>query len=231
MLKFMLIILDGFGLRQETNGNAIAQANTPNLDKIMENCPLSKIETSGKYVGLPDGIMGNSEVGHMNLGAGRIVKQDLVRINDAIKSNELKNNPQLQKVYNHIKNNSSTLHLMGLVSDGGVHSHLDHFNYIISTALQSGIEKIALHAFTDGRDSSPVSGINYIKQLESFLPQNEDCRVATICGRYYAMDRGNRWDRVESAYRMLIHLEGEKFSNSEFLPHKTDKDFRPDDCR
>ena len=169
MLKFMLIILDGFGLRQEKEGNAIAQANTPTLDRMMNDCPLSKIETSGKFVGLPDGIMGNSEVGHMNMGAGRIVKQDLVRINDSIKSNELKNNTQLQNVFNHVQNNTSTLHIMGLISDGGVHSHLDHFEYILSTARECGVEKIAIHAFMDGRDTSPVSGINFINTLETFI--------------------------------------------------------------
>ena len=210
----MLIILDGFGLRQEKEGNAIAQANTPNLDRIMNDCPLSKIETSGKFVGLPDGIMGNSEVGHMNMGAGRIVKQDLVRINDSIKSNELKNNTHLQNVFNHVQNNTSTLHIMGLISDGGVHSHLDHFEYILSTARESGVEKIAIHAFMDGRDTSPVSGINFINTLETFITSDDQYRVTTVCGRYYAMDRDNRWERVETAYQMLIHSEGEKFPDA-----------------
>jgi 2,3-bisphosphoglycerate-independent phosphoglycerate mutase len=210
----MLIILDGFGLRQEKEGNAIAQANTPNLDRIMNDCPLSKIETSGKFVGLPDGIMGNSEVGHMNMGAGRIVKQDLVRINDSIKSNELKNNTHLQNVFNHVQNNTSTLHIMGLISDGGVHSHLDHFEYILSTARESGVKKIAIHAFMDGRDTSPVSGINFIKKLETYIASDDNYRVATVCGRYYAMDRDNRWERVGTAYQMLIHSEGIFFSDA-----------------
>ena len=210
----MLIILDGFGLRQEKEGNAIAQANTPNLDRIMNDCPHSKIETSGKFVGLPDGIMGNSEVGHMNMGAGRIVKQDLVRINDSIKSNELKNNPQLQNVFNHVKNNSNTLHIMGLISDGGVHSHLDHFEYILAAARENGVDKIAIHAFMDGRDTSPVSGINFIKKLETYIASDDNYRVATVCGRYYAMDRDNRWERVGTAYQMLIHSEGIFFSDA-----------------
>ena len=210
----MLIILDGFGLRQEKEGNAVALANTPTLDRMMNDCPLSKIETSGIFVGLPDGIMGNSEVGHMNMGAGRIIKQDLVRINDSIKSNELKNNTQLLKIFNHVKNNSSTLHLMGLISDGGVHSHLDHFEYILSTARDRGVDKIAIHAFMDGRDTSPVSGINFIIKLETFLDSDDNYTVATVCGRYYAMDRDNRWERVESAYGMLIHSEGEKFPDA-----------------
>ena len=210
----MLIILDGFGLRQEKEGNAVALANTPNLDRIMQDCPLSRIETSGKFVGLPEGIMGNSEVGHMNMGAGRIVKQDLVRINDSINSNELKNNTQLLKIFNHVKNNSSTLHLIGLISDGGVHSHLDHLEYILSTARDRGVDKIAIHAFMDGRDTSPVSGINFIIKLETFLDSDDNYGVATVCGRYYAMDRDNRWERVESAYGMLIHSEGEKFPDA-----------------
>jgi len=205
----MLIILDGFGLRQEKEGNAVAQANTPNLDRMMKECPLSKIETSGRFVGLPDGIMGNSEVGHMNMGAGRIVKQNLVRINDSIQSNELKNNFQLQNVFNHVKKKDSTLHIMGLISDGGVHSHLDHFEYILGTAHENGVHKIAIHAFMDGRDTSPMSGISFIDKLETFIASHDNYRIATLCGRYYAMDRDNRWERVETAYRMLVHSEGE----------------------
>jgi len=214
MIKFILIILDGFGLRKEEEGNAVAQANTPNLDKMMNNCPLSKIETSGKFVGLPDGIMGNSEVGHMNMGAGRIVKQDLVRINDSIKSNELKNNTQLQNVFNHVKNNDSTMHIMGLISDGGVHSHLDHFEYILAASRESGVEKIAIHAFMDGRDTSPVSGINFMNKLENFIASDKKYKVATVCGRYYAMDRDNRWERIEKAYKMLINSQGENYTDA-----------------
>ena len=214
MIKFILIILDGFGLRKEEEGNAVAQANTPNLDKMMNNCPLSKIETSGEFVGLPDGIMGNSEVGHMNMGAGRIVKQDLVRINDSIKSNELKNNTQLQNVFNHVKNNDSTMHIMGLISDGGVHSHLNHFEYILAVARENGVEKIAIHAFMDGRDTSPVSGINFMNKLENFIASDKKYKVATVCGRYYAMDRDNRWERIEKAYKMLINSQGENYTDA-----------------
>ena len=139
MLKFILIILDGFGLRDEKEGNAVAQANTPNLDQMLSECPVSNIETSGKFVGLPDGVMGNSEVGHMNIGAGRIVEQDLVRINDAIQLDELCNNSKLQNTFDYVKNNAGILHIMGLVSDGGVHSHLDHFKYILQTARDSNV--------------------------------------------------------------------------------------------
>ena len=127
----MLIILDGFGLREEEEGNAVAQANTPNLDQMMTECPVSKIETSGEFVGLPDGVMGNSEVGHMNIGAGRIVQQDLVRINNSITSDELRNNSNLKAIFQYVKNNTSTLHILGLVSDGGVHSHLDHYKFLV----------------------------------------------------------------------------------------------------
>ena len=214
MQKFLLIILDGFGLRDEWEDNAIAQANTPNLDRMLDECPLSKIETSGKFVGLPDGIMGNSEVGHMNMGAGRIVRQDLVRINDSVESDELKNNPRLQEVFQHVKSNDSTLHIMGLLSDAGVHSHLDHFKYIISNAKDLGVNNIAMHAFMDGRDTSPTSGIKYINQLESWIESDERYKIATICGRYFAMDRDTRWDRIESAYKMLIHSEGEKYTDA-----------------
>jgi 2,3-bisphosphoglycerate-independent phosphoglycerate mutase len=214
MQKFLLIILDGFGLRDEWEDNAIAQANTPNLDRMLDECPLSKIETSGKFVGLPDGIMGNSEVGHMNMGAGRIVRQDLVRINDSVESDELKNNPRLQEVFQHVKSNDSTLHIMGLLSDAGVHSHLDHFKYIISNAKDLGVNNIAMHAFMDGRDTSPISGIKYINQLESWIESDERYKIATICGRYFAMDRDTRWDRIESAYKMLIHSEGEKYTDA-----------------
>jgi 2,3-bisphosphoglycerate-independent phosphoglycerate mutase len=150
----------------------------------------------------------------MNMGAGRIVKQDLVRINDSIRSNELKNNTHLQNVFNHVQNNTSTLHIMGLISDGGVHSHLDHFEYILAAARENGVDKIAIHAFMDGRDTSPVSGINFIKKLETYIASDDNYRVATVCGRYYAMDRDNRWERVGTAYQMLIHSEGIFFSDA-----------------
>ena len=214
MLKFILIILDGFGLREEREGNAVAQANTPNLDQMLSECPVSKIETSGRSVGLPDGIMGNSEVGHMNIGAGRIVKQDLVRINDDILSDKLRNNSKLQAIFQHVKNNDSTLHLIGLISDGGVHSHLDHFKYILDIARDSNVDKIALHALTDGRDTSPTSGIDFTRQLESYITDDENFNIKTVCGRYYAMDRDSRWERIEKAYKMFLYGEGENYPDS-----------------
>ena len=145
-MKFILIILDGFGLREDENGNAYALGNTPNLDNLLQKKPLAVVETSGVHVGLPDGIMGNSEVGHTNIGAGRIVKQDLVRINDDIKNDQLKNNLNLQSIFNHVIENDSTLHLMGLLSDGGVHSHIDHFKYILNAAKNYGIKNNKLAA-------------------------------------------------------------------------------------
>ena len=214
MFKFILIILDGFGLRDEKEGNAIAHANTPTLDQMFNECPVSSIETSGKNVGLPDGIMGNSEVGHMNLGAGRIVKQNLVRINDAIESDLLRNNSNLKKNFQHVNKNNSTLHILGLLSDGGVHSHLDHYKYILQTARYSNVEKISLHVITDGRDTSPTSGINYVRNLGSYIQEDKGFRIASICGRYYAMDRDSRWERIEKSYRMYIHGEGEKHLDS-----------------
>jgi 2,3-bisphosphoglycerate-independent phosphoglycerate mutase len=155
---------------------------------MLSECPVSKIETSGRYVGLPDGIMGNSEVGHMNIGAGRIVKQDLVRINDAILSDQLHNNSKLQAIFKHVKNNDSTLHLIGLISDGGVHSHLDQTQYILDAARDFNVERITLHVITDGRDTSPTSGIDFARQLEAYIQDDEGFNIASICGRYYAME-------------------------------------------
>ena len=212
-MKFILIILDGFGLREDENGNAYALGNTPNLDNLLQKKPLAVVETSGVHVGLPDGIMGNSEVGHTNIGAGRIVKQDLVRINDDIKNNQLKNNLNLQSIFNHVIENDSTLHLMGLLSDGGVHSHIDHFKYILNAAKNYGVKNIAVHPFTDGRDTSPSSGKSYLMDLYNYLEELDCGRIATVCGRYYAMDRDNRWDRVETAYNMLIQSDGEHHDN------------------
>ncbi len=213
MLKFMLIILDGFGLRKESDANAIAQAKTPILDKMMSASPFSKIETSGKFVGLPDGVMGNSEVGHKSMGAGRIIKQDLVRINDSIRSNELQNNHNLQDCFNHVKTNNSTLHILGLLSDGGVHSQIDHLDYILKTARQFKIERIALHPITDGRDTPPKSAIGFIKHLQSQIKDDAGYKIASVSGRYYGMDRDSRWDRIEKAYRMLVYGIGNNYSD------------------
>ena len=215
MTKFILIILDGFGLRDEERGNAYKLANTPELDRLLNDCSMIPIETSGRFVGLPDGIMGNSEVGHMNMGAGRIVKQDLVKINDEIKSDNLKNNPELITLFNHVKSKKSTLHLAGLLSDGGVHSHIEHLKYMLKSAKDFGIKKVEIHAFMDGRDTAPDCGINYIKELEAYISEIGIGKISTVCGRYYAMDRDKRWDRIQLAYDMLVNGVGEKYSSAE----------------
>ena len=167
MLKFILIILDGYGLRKETKDNAIALAKTPNLDKIIKNNPIAEIKTSGHHVGLPKGLMGNSEVGHMNIGAGRIVKQNLVKINESIINNDFNNNHNLKKLFNYVKCNQGNLHLVGLVSDGGVHSHIEHFKHVISLAKNIGIKNLSIHAITDGRDTSPRSSLVFLTELSS----------------------------------------------------------------
>ena len=213
MSKFLLIILDGFGLSDKKEGNAVALANTPNLDLISKTNPMSSIETSGKYVGLPDRVMGNSEVGHMNIGAGRIVKQDLVRINDDIDTDQLKDNSILRETLNYTKEKKSTLHLMGLVSDGAVHSHINHFKYILRVAKNNGIKSVNIHAFTDGRDTAPNSGVNFLKDLNQYVEELGLGEIMTICGRYYAMDRDNRWERNKLAYKMLAYSDGDKFDS------------------
>ena len=214
MLKFILIILDGFGLRDEKEGNAVAQAQTYNIDQMLNTCPVSIIETSGKYVGLPDGIMGNSEVGHMNIGAGRIVKQDLVRINESISSDTLRHNINLNQIFNYVKNNDSTLHLMGLLSDGGVHSHIDHYRYIINVIRKFNLGSVVIHVITDGRDTSPNSSVKYIQELENLIKDDNNIKIASICGRYYAMDRDSRWDRIKKAYDLYIEGKGNRYIDS-----------------
>ena len=214
MTKFILIILDGFGLRDESIGNAYKLANTPEINRLLNDCPMVPIETSGKYVGLPDGVMGNSEVGHMNIGAGRIIKQDLVRINEQINKDKLKDHVELIKLFNHVKKYNSTLHLAGLLSDGGVHSHIDHLKYILKSAIQFGLEKINIHAFMDGRDTAPDQGINYINKIESDISELGGGKLVSICGRYYAMDRDKRWDRIKKAYKMLIYGKGDTYNSA-----------------
>jgi len=209
MIKFILIILDGFGLRDSTEGNAYALADTPELDRLLNDCPMIPVETSGKYVGLPDGVMGNSEVGHTNIGAGRIVKQDLVRINDSISTNDFGNIPNLNKMFTRVKQNQSTLHLMGLISDGGVHSHIDHLDYLLSCAKENDLQNVVIHAITDGRDTPPDGGIHFIDDVERIITKHGIGSIGTVCGRYYAMDRDNRWERTEKAYKMLINGHGE----------------------
>lgn len=196
--------MDGWGKGQVPDADAIYHANTPFIDNLYSQYPHSELITSGEAVGLPDGQMGNSEVGHLNLGAGRVVYQDLVRINKSITDNTLKDYKELQETFNQAKLRNNTLHLMGLVSDGGVHSHLNHLIKLVEYATESGITNIFIHAFTDGRDTDPKSGINFIEILEKSIAHTP-AKIVTVIGRYYAMDRDKRWDRVKLAYDALIH--------------------------
>ena len=204
----VLMILDGYGLRDDKHGNAVAEAATPVMDKLMAECPFVKGNASGMAVGLPDGQMGNSEVGHLNMGAGRIVYQDLTKITKAIQDGDFFENKALLAACENVKKNDSALHLMGLVSDGGVHSHNTHIYGLLELAKRQGIEKVYVHCFLDGRDTPPASGKEYVEELEAKMKEIGVGEVATVAGRYYAMDRDNRWDRVERAYKALVKGEG-----------------------
>lgn len=199
----VLIILDGWGYREQTDGNAIAVANTPVMDSLWTAYPRTLIRTSGKAVGLPVGQMGNSEVGHLNIGAGRVVPQELVRISDAVEDGTIQNNPALLKVCQDVLDKNGKLHLMGLCSDGGVHSHLDHLYGLLNLAKAKNIRDVCIHAIMDGRDTNPKDGIKYIKQLQEQIDAIGIGRIVTISGRYYAMDRDKRWDRVKQAYDIM----------------------------
>lgn len=206
-----LIILDGFALRAETTGNAVAQANTPNFDRYWNNYPHATLEASGLAVGLPEGQMGNSEVGHLNIGAGRVVYQSLTRVNLAIKEREFFKNPVFNDAMNHAKDNGTALHLYGLLSDGGIHSHIEHLFALLELAKEKGLEEVYVHGFLDGRDVGPQSALKYIDLLEDKMKEIGIGRLATIQGRYYAMDRDKRWDRVEKSYRSMVYGDGLKF--------------------
>jgi len=199
----IIMILDGWGINDSNKGNAFALANTPFLDSLLKNFPSCKLECSGSAVGLPDGTMGNSEVGHMNIGAGRKVLQDFVRINQAIDNQSFFKTPALLDVMGKVSSTGKSLHLMGLLSDGGVHSHISHLFALIDMAKQNNVKHLFIHPILDGRDTSPKSGINYIKQLEHYLDKQKYGKIATIVGRYWAMDRDTRWERVEKAYNLF----------------------------
>lgn len=205
----VLMILDGFGI-PDKEGNAIVAANTPQLDKILKENPVTKIGASGMDVGLPDGQMGNSEVGHTNIGAGRIVYQELTRITKSAQDGEMDKNPALVKAMESAKANGKALHFMGLLSDGGVHSHNTHLYSLLEMAKRMGLTKVFVHCFLDGRDVPPSSGKDYVAQLLKKLEEIGVGKVATVMGRYYAMDRDNRWERVEKAYAAMVYGEGEK---------------------
>jgi 2,3-bisphosphoglycerate-independent phosphoglycerate mutase len=199
----VLVILDGWGYRPEAAGNAIQAANTPIMDSLWAVYPHTLIATSGRAVGLPDGQMGNSEVGHINIGAGRIVPQELVRIGDAVESGELLKNPALQTVCAKVKATGGKLHLLGLCSNGGVHSHLSHLFGLIDLAKAAGINEVCIHAITDGRDTNPKDALGALSQLQEYLDRAQVGKIVTVSGRYYAMDRDNRWDRVQAAYGVM----------------------------
>ncbi len=203
-----LVILDGWGIRDNCDNNAVCQARTPRLKSLLDKYPNTRIGASGFDVGLPEGQMGNSEVGHLNLGAGRIVYQDLTRISKSIADGDFFTNPVLTEALVALKKSGGKLHLLGLLSDGGVHSHNTHLYALVDLAKRAGIGEVCIHPFLDGRDTPPQSGIDYLAQLEEQLKKTGLGHIATITGRYYAMDRDNRWDRVERAFRALTEGEG-----------------------
>lgn len=211
----LLCILDGYGIREEVYGNAVKQASTPNFDYLWNNYPHSLLQASGSYVGLPDGQYGNSEVGHMNIGAGRIVYQPLEYINNKIKTKEFFNNQELIEVINHVNNNNSKLHIMGLLSDGGVHSHINHFISILKMAKDNNVKQVYFHIFTDGRDTYKDVAMKYINILQDNINELNLGSISTISGRYYAMDRDNNYDRIKKAYDVIVHADGKKCINIE----------------
>ncbi len=210
----VLMILDGYGLNKNNCGNAVALGKTPVMDQLMKEYPFVEGNASGLHVGLPDGQMGNSEVGHLNMGAGRIVYQDLTKITKAIQDGDFFENKALLSACENVKEHDSALHMFGLVSDGGVHSHIEHIYGLLELAKRQGIEKVYVHCFLDGRDTPPASGKEYVGKLEEKMKEIGVGEVASFMGRYYAMDRDNRWDRVEKAYRALANGEGEKVTSA-----------------
>ena len=199
----VLMILDGYGLNDKVEGNAVKEANTPVMDQLMAECPYVKGLASGMAVGLPEGQMGNSEVGHLNMGAGRIVYQELTRITKEIQDGDFFKNEALLHAVKNAKDNGTALHLFGLLSDGGVHSHITHLFGLLELAKREGLENVYVHCFLDGRDTPPQSGKGYVQELTDKLAELGVGKIATVMGRYYAMDRDNRWDRVERAYNAL----------------------------
>jgi len=210
--KVLLMILDGWGIAKNLSVSAVDAAKTPYIKSLYEKYSHCTLEASGLAVGLPAGQMGNSEVGHMNIGAGRVVYQDLVRINKAIDEKELDQNPVLQGAINYAKENKKSIHLIGLVSDGGVHSHIDHLKGIVTIMHNQGIDNLYVHAFTDGRDTDPKGGLDFLTDLQNHLTKTAG-KIASVIGRYYAMDRDKRWERIKLAYDLLVNGIGEKSQN------------------
>ena len=200
----MLMIIDGYGINENEKGNAVKAANTPNLDKLFKTCPTTEIYTSGMKVGLPDVQIGNSEVGHTNIGAGRIVYQKLTRITKSIEDGDFFSIPEFVAAVENCKKNNSKLHIMGLVSDGGVHSHIRHLFGLLEMAKRKDFEDVYVHCFLDGRDTPPASAENYITELENKMKEKGIGKIASVSGRYYSMDRDKRWERVEQASNALV---------------------------
>lgn len=229
---FGLIILDGWGIGDKSKSDAVFNAKTPFMDKLIANYPHATLSTSGEDVGLPDGQMGNSEVGHMNIGAGRIVYQELTRINKSIREGDFFKNQMLLKAIHTAKENNVALHLIGLVSKGGVHSNQEHIYAICKLAKQEGLENVFIHAFTDGRDCDPKSGLGFIEELQANLDKSVG-KIASVVGRYYAMDRDNRWERIKFAYDAMVNGVGSQFSSakeaiqSSYNNNKTDEFIEP----
>ncbi len=214
---FVLIIMDGWGINPRKEGNAIALARTPNIDKLAQNWPHTAVKTSGEAVGLPEGQMGNSEVGHQNIGAGKRVLQDYTRVSESIKDGTFFHNPALLKAVEHVKKNGSQLHICGLLGNGGVHAHESHLEALLQLAQMHDIERVYIHSFTDGRDSSPTGGVEFMRLLQARAGEiggEHPAKVATVTGRYYAMDRDNRWDRTGMTYFAMTRAEGLQASSA-----------------
>ncbi|WP_110112469.1 2,3-bisphosphoglycerate-independent phosphoglycerate mutase [Bacillus sp. CGMCC 1.16541] len=209
-----LIILDGFALREEDKGNAVTQANKPNFDRYWNQYPHTSLTAAGEAVGLPEGQMGNSEVGHLNIGAGRIVYQSLTRVNVAIREGDFEENETFLAAINHAKEKGTALHLFGLLSDGGVHSHIEHLYALLRLAKNHGVNKVYVHGFLDGRDVAPQSAKGYIDELNAKMDEYGVGEIATLSGRYYSMDRDKRWERVEKAYRAMVYGEGPTYKDA-----------------
>ena len=213
----MLMILDGFGETNHVEGNAIKEANTPNIDYLLKNYPNTLINASGEAVGLPEGQMGNSEVGHTNIGAGRIVYQELTRITKSIEDGSFNEIKELNDAIDNCVKNNTNLHIMGLVSDGGVHSHIRHLFGLLDFCKYKNFDRVYIHAFTDGRDTSPTSGINYIKELEDKINEVGIGKIVSVSGRFYAMDRDKRWNRIEKAYDAIVNAKAPNFESASKL--------------
>lgn len=209
----LLCILDGFALRSSEHGNAVAQAKKPNFDRYWNQYPHTTLEASGLAVGLPEGQMGNSEVGHLNIGAGRVVYQDLTRVTKSISEGAFYENETFLGAIRHVKENNTCLHLYGLLSDGGVHSHIDHLFALLELASKKQVKDVYIHAFLDGRDVAPDSAVNYIQQLQTKIDELGVGKIATVQGRYYAMDRDKRWERTEKSYRAMVYGKGPSYTD------------------